>query len=57
MRLRRTVPCSILVAAALFATAAAAQNATPRREPDVPFVPTTEEAVAAMLTQVPQLEE
>jgi precorrin-6B methylase 2 len=49
MRLRRTVPCSILVAATLFATAAAAQNATPRREPDVPFVPTTEEAVAAML--------
>ncbi|MGA2772276.1 MAG: class I SAM-dependent methyltransferase [Bryobacteraceae bacterium] len=33
----------------LFATAAAAQNAQPRREPDVPFVPTTEEAVAAML--------
>jgi precorrin-6B methylase 2 len=49
MRLRRTVPCSCLVAATLFATAAAAQNAQPRREPDVPFVPTTEEAVAAML--------
>ena len=49
MRLRKTVPCSILVAATLFATAAAAQNAQPRREPDVPFVPTTEEAVAAML--------
>jgi precorrin-6B methylase 2 len=49
MRLRKTVPCSILVAATLFATAAAAQNAKPRREPDVPFVPTTEEAVAAML--------
>ena len=49
MRLRRTIPCSILVAATLFATAAAAQNAQPRREPDVPFVPTTEEAVAAML--------
>jgi len=48
MRLRKTVPCSILVAATLFATAAAAQNA-PRREPDVPFVPTTEEAVTAML--------
>jgi len=39
----------LLVAATLFATAAAAQNAQPRREPDVPFVPTTEEAVAAML--------
>ncbi|MGA9624004.1 MAG: class I SAM-dependent methyltransferase [Bryobacteraceae bacterium] len=49
MRLRRTVPCSCLVAATLFATAAAAQNTQPRREPDVPFVPTTEEAVAAML--------
>ena len=49
MRLRKTVPCSFLVAATLFATAAAAQNAQPRREPDVPFVPTTEEAVAAML--------
>jgi precorrin-6B methylase 2 len=33
----------------LFATAAAAQSTQPRREPDVPFVPTTEEAVAAML--------
>jgi predicted RNA methylase len=28
---------------------AAAQNAQPRREPDVPFVPTTDEAVQAML--------
>jgi precorrin-6B methylase 2 len=33
----------------LFVSVAAAQNAQPRREPDVPFVPTTEEAVAAML--------
>ena len=49
MRLRKTVPCSCLIGAMLFATAAAAQNAQPRREPDVPFVPTTEEAVAAML--------
>ena len=49
MLLRRTIPCSCLVVATLFATAAAAQNAQPRREPDVPFVPTTEEAVAAML--------
>ena len=48
MQLRKTVLCSCLVVATLFATAAAAQNA-PRREPDVPFVPTTEEAVAAML--------
>ena len=49
MRHRKTVPCSCLVGAMLFATAAAAQNAQPRREPDVPFVPTTDEAVAAML--------
>ena len=49
MRLRKTVPCSVLVAATLFATAAAAQNVQPRREPAVPFVPTTDEAVAAML--------
>jgi SAM-dependent methyltransferase len=33
----------------LFAGVAAAQSAQPRREPDVPFVPTTEAAVAAML--------
>jgi len=49
MLLRRTVPCSCLVGAMLFVSVAAAQNAQPRREPDVPFVPTTEEAVAAML--------
>ena len=49
MLLRKTIPCSCLLGAMLFATAAAAQNAQPRREPDVPFVPTTEEAVAAML--------
>ena len=46
---RKTIPCSLLIGAMLFASAAAAQNAQPRREPDVPFVPTTEEAVAAML--------
>ncbi len=49
MLLRKTVLSSCLVVATLFATAAAAQNRQPRREPDVPFVPTTEEAVAAML--------
>jgi SAM-dependent methyltransferase len=41
--------CSHLVAAVLSVTIAAAQNAQPRREPDVPFVPTTDEAVLAML--------
>ena len=33
----------------LSAVTAAAQNDKPKREPDVPFVPTTEEAVQAML--------
>ena len=33
----------------LFAIAAIAQTAEPRHLPDVPFVPTTDEAVAAML--------
>ena len=49
MLLRKTIPGSCLLGAMLFVTAAAAQNAQPQREPDVPFVPTTEEAVAAML--------
>ena len=49
MVLRKSVTCSALVVATLFVSAAASQNAQPRREPDVPFVPTTEEAVAAML--------
>jgi precorrin-6B methylase 2 len=49
MLLRKTIPCSCLVGAMLFVSVAAAQNAQPRREPDVPFVPTTDEAVAAML--------
>ena len=39
-----------LAAAILFASVAAAQDApAPRRIPDVPYVPTTEEAVQAML--------
>ena len=37
------------VAAALSAIVLAAQSAAPRREPDVPYVPTTEAAVQAML--------
>ena len=41
--------CSHLVAAMLSVTIVAAQNTQPRREPDVPFVPTTDEAVLAML--------
>jgi SAM-dependent methyltransferase len=35
--------------AVLFAGVAAAQSAAPRREPDVPYVPTTEAAVQEML--------
>ncbi len=46
MHLRKTLLCSFLV---LTIMSAAAQTAQPRREPDVPFVPTTEEAVEAML--------
>ena len=49
MLLSKTIPCSCLLGAMLFAMAAAAQNSQPRREPDVPFVPTTEAAVVAML--------
>jgi SAM-dependent methyltransferase len=37
------------LAAALSIATAAAQTAQPRRAPDVPYVPTTEEAVQAML--------
>jgi predicted RNA methylase len=49
MLLRKPVACSLLVAALLSAAVAAAQSAQPRHEPDVPFVPTTDEAVQAML--------
>jgi SAM-dependent methyltransferase len=45
----KSLLCSLLVAAMLSVTVAAAQNTQPRREPDVPFVPTTDEAVLAML--------
>ncbi|MBZ5621292.1 MAG: class I SAM-dependent methyltransferase [Acidobacteriia bacterium] len=49
MRIRKSLAFSHLVAAALSVAVAAAQNAQPRREPDVPYVPTTDEAVQAML--------
>ena len=49
MLVRKFVPCLYLGVAMLSATVLAAQNAQPRREPDVPFVPTTDEAVQAML--------
>ncbi len=41
--------CSALLMAVLSLTAATAQEAAPQRTPDVPYVPTTEEAVRAML--------
>jgi SAM-dependent methyltransferase len=47
MPLRRAIPAACLAAA--LSVAAAAQTAQPKREPDVPFVPTTDEAVQAML--------
>src|SRR5712692_5973559 len=49
MLLRKSTPYSCLVVAVLSATVVAAQTAPPRREPDVPYVPTTEQAVDAML--------
>ena len=48
MRIRKSVVCSSLVAV-LSASILAAQSAQPRRKPDVPYVPTTDLAVAAML--------
>lgn len=44
---RRAVLCSALVVVSVFV--APGQNAQPQRVPDVPYVPTTEEAVQAML--------
>src|SRR3984893_17204582 len=49
MLVRKSLPCSYLVIALLSITALGAQNAKPKREPDVPYVPTTEAAVQAML--------
>ncbi len=49
MLFRRSFWCAGLVAAVLFAAVGTAQQNQPRRPPDVPFVPTTDEAVQAML--------
>src|ERR1700680_2037767 len=49
MRIRKSIVCSCLVVAALSTSILAAQSAPPRRKPDVPYVPTTDLAVAAML--------
>ncbi len=48
MDARKSLVC-ICLAAMLSVAIAAAQTPQPRRDPDVPFVPTTDEAVAAML--------
>jgi SAM-dependent methyltransferase len=42
-------PIHILLTASLSAALVLAQKASPSREPDVPFIPTTETAVKAML--------
>lgn len=49
MLVRKPFLCVYIGLALISAAGAAAQSAQPRREPDVPFVPTTEEAVRAML--------
>ena len=49
MRLRRWTNSGILTAAILAVSVALAQNGTLVRQLDVPYVPTTEEAVQAML--------
>jgi SAM-dependent methyltransferase len=49
MLFRRSFWCAGLVAAVLFAAVGTAQQNQPRHPPDVPFVPTTDEAVQAML--------
>ena len=49
MRLRRRIILCFLAGTILIGSVAPAQSSQPRREPDVPYVPTTDEAVAAML--------
>ena len=49
MRLRRRTVLCFLTGAILAVPVASFQATQPRRQPDVPFVPTTEEAVQAML--------
>jgi ribosomal protein L11 methylase PrmA len=49
MRKHKSNLCCSLAGLVLFTSLAAAQTAQPKHEPDVPYVPTTEEAVKAML--------
>lgn len=48
MRNRNRIVCTV-AALALFTSFAVAQTSQPKHDPDVPYVPTTEEAVKAML--------
>jgi SAM-dependent methyltransferase len=45
----RTIPCSLLTVAIFSVTFVAAQSTQPPRQPEAPYVPTTEAAVEAML--------
>ena len=49
MQSRRSITTARFAAFVLCASIAAAQNAAPKKQPEVPFVPTTPEAVQAML--------
>src|SRR5260370_31033286 len=49
MRLRKSAACFSLAALLLSVSIAVAQSNQPAHPPDVPYVPTTEEAVKAML--------
>jgi len=49
MRFRRSTACVGLAGLILSISLAAAQSSQPSRQPDVPYVPTTDEAVQAML--------
>jgi SAM-dependent methyltransferase len=49
MLVRKSLPCSHLVVALLSIAILGGQSPKPKREPDVPYVPTTEAAVQEML--------
>lgn len=49
MRIGNSLPLRYLLVPVLTATIAAAQGTKPARDPDVPYVPTTEQAVLEML--------
>ena len=49
MRFRRSTACFAFAGFILSVSFAAAQSSAPNRQPDVPYVPTTDDAVQAML--------